>query len=252
MRKINILILLALSFALFASCGKEDDSPPDSPDGEKKVTFPIQLYSRLNNSQLFNTDDFAAVTGRIRTSQSYFTILHRVDAVYNSPGMRNPLVSIAEETGKIPVFIRNRYADTRVEGSGILVGQTIREMSNTPVSDGSCYFSLPLMANGSVNMNIASITFENENQLATGVVTIKEKLDDQTVLVGMAAKALENKLKAEFSEGNYRIEFIEGKNENTNQIIFVITSRKWTVGEHQETAVGTDGISCFDIEIEKL
>ncbi len=252
MQKIKILILLAVSVSIFASCGKDGDSPPDLPDGGKKVTFPIQLYSRLNNRSLFSTDDFAAVTGRIRTSQSYLTILHRVDAVYNSPGMRNPLHSVAEETGKIPVFILNRYAGTRVEGSGILVGQTIREMTNIPVSEGCSYFLLPLMANESINMKITSITFENENQLATGVATIKEKLDDQTVLVGMAAKALENKLKAEFSEGNYRIEFIEGKNENTNQIIFVITSRKWTVGEHQETAVGTDGISCFDIEIEKL
>lgn len=252
MQRINILILLAVSFSLFASCGKEDDSPPDSPDGGKKVTFPIQLYSQLNNSSLFSTDDFAAVTGRIRTSQSYFTILHRVDAVYNSPGIQNPLVSIAEETGKIPVFIRNRYAGTRVEGSGILVGQTIREMKNTPVSDGCSYFSMPLMANESINMNIASVTFENENQLATGVATIKEKLDDQTVLVGIATKTLKNRLKSEFPEGNYRIEFIEGKNENTNQIIFVITSLKWAVGKHQETTIGTDGISCFDIEIEKL
>lgn len=252
MQKIKILILLAVSVSLFASCGKDGDSQPDLPDGGGHITYPIQLYSRLNNSQLFNTDDFTAVTGRIRTSQSYLTILHRIDAVYNSPGMRNPLVSIAQETGKIPVFIRNRYAGTRVEGSGILVGQTIREMSNTPISDGCSYFSLPLMANESINMNVASITFENENQLATGVATIKEKLDDQTVLFGIAYKALKNSLKSEFHKESYRIEFIEGKDENTNQLIFVITSLKWAVGEHQETAIGTDGIFCFDIKIEKL
>lgn len=252
MQRINILILLAVSFSLFASCGKEDNSPPDKPDGGKKVTFPIQLYSRLNNSQLFSTDDFAAVTGRIRASQSYFTILHRVDAVYNSSEIRNPLVRIAEETGKIPVFIWNRYAGTRVEGSGILVGQTIREMKNTPASDGCGYFSIPFMANESINMNVASITFENENQMATGMSTIKEKLDNQTVLFGIADKALENRMKDEFPEGIYHIEFIEGNNENKNQIIFVITSLEWAVGEHKETTIGTDGISCFDIEIEKL
>ncbi len=251
MRKINILILLALCFSLFASCGKEDDSSSDLPDGGEDKTFSIQLYSRLNDAQLFNTDDFAAVIGRIRSSQSYITILHRVDAVYNSPGMRNPLVSIAEETVKIPVFIWNRYEGTRVEGSGILSGQTIREMTNTPISDGCSYFSLPLTANGSVAMNVASITFENENQLATGVATIKEKLNDQTVLVGIAAKALQNKLKSEFAEENYRIEIIEGKEEKTNQIIFVVTSPKRAVREHKETVTGTDGISCFDIKIDK-
>lgn len=252
MRKINILILLAISFSLFASCGKEDDSPPDQPDGGKKVTFPIQLYSRLNNSPLFSTDDFAAVTGRIRTSESYFTILHRVDAVYNSSGIRNPLVSIAEETLKIPVFIWNRYAGTRVEGSGILVGQTIRQMRSIPVSDGCSYFSIPLMANESINMNVASINFENETQLTTGVATIKEKMDDQTVLVGITDKTLKNRLKSEFPETSYHIGFIEGKDGNTNQLIFIVTSLKWAVGEHQETTVGTDGISCFDIKIEKL
>jgi len=252
MRKINILILLAVGFSIFASCGKEDDSPPDLPDGGENITYPIQLYSRLNNSQLFNTDDFAAVIGRIRSSQSYLTILHRIDAVYNLSEIRNPMVSIAEETVKIPVFIWNRYAGTRVEGSGILVGQTIGEMRNIPTSDGCSYFSLPLMANESINMNFASITFENENQLAAGVATIKEKLDDKTVLVGIAGKILQEKLKSAFPENDYPIEIIEGKDEKTNQIIFVITSRKWAVREHKEAPVGADGISCFDLEIEKL
>jgi hypothetical protein len=252
MRKINILILLAVSFSVFVSCGKEDDSPPDLPDGGRNETFPIQIYSRLNNGPLFHTDDFAAVTGRIRASQNYLTILHRVDAVYNSSQMQNPTVSIAEQTVKIPAFAWNRYSGTRVEGSGILVGQTIGEMRNTPISDGCSYFSLPLIANGSVNMNLASITFENENQLAAGVATIKEKMDGKTVLLGVAAKTLQNKLKSAFPEENYRVEIIESKDGNTNRIIFVTTSLKWVVREHLETAVGTDGIFCFDLKIEKL
>lgn len=252
MQKINILILLVVGFWAFVSCGKEDDPSPEPPEWDKANTRSIQFYSRLNNSQLFNTSDFAAVTGRIRTSQSYITILHRIDAVSGLTEMQNPIVTIAEETGKIPIFIWSRYSGTRVEGSGILVGQTIAEMKNTPISDGCNYFSVPLTANGSINMKVASITFENENQLATGIAAIKEKPDDQTVLIGVAAKALQTKLKSAFSEENYRAEFVESKNGNTNQIIFVITSLKWVVREHNEVAVGADGISCFDIKIEKL
>lgn len=252
MQKINILILLAVCSWAFVFCGKKDDPSTDLPEWGEKNTVPIQFYSRLSNEKLFNTDDYSAVTSRIRASQSYVAVLHRVDAAYSLTEMQNPMVTIAAEAVKIPLFAWTRYSDMRIEGSGILVGQTVAEMRNTPISDGCCYVSVPLTANGSINLNFASIAFENETQLTKSVATIKEKLDNKTVLVGVGAKTLQNKLKSEFTEGNYRFETIERADGKATQFIFIVTSPKWKIYEYKETAVGTDGISCFDIKIEKL
>ncbi|MDX9883991.1 MAG: hypothetical protein RBS73_18170 [Prolixibacteraceae bacterium] len=255
MQKTNILILLAAIVWAFVSCGKENDPVPDLPEWEKNNTVSIQFYSRLSNEKLFKTDDYSAVISRIHANQNQVAVLHRVDAVYNSTEILNPMVPIAAETVKIPVFAWNRYSGTRVEGSGILIGHTIAEMKNTPVSEGCNHFTVPVTmvtATGSINMTFTSISFENENQLTTGAATIKEKLDDKTVLAGVAAKTLQNKLKTAFPEGNYRVEIIESTDGKANQIIFVITGPKWIVREHKEVAVGTDGISCYDIKIEKL
>jgi hypothetical protein len=248
MQKTNILVILSVILWAFVSCGKGKDPSPYMPEWGKNSTISIQFYSRLSNEKLFKTEDYSAVISRIRANKNHVAVLHRIDAVNNLSEIQNPMVTIAAEAVKIPLFAWSRYSGTRVEGSGILVGQTIAEMKNIPISDGCSYFSVPLTANGSIILNFASITFENENQLTTGVATIKEKLNDQTVLVGVAAKTLQNKLKIEFPEGNYRIETIE----STDQIIFVITSPKWIVLEYKEVAVGTDGISCYDIKIEKL
>jgi len=250
-----LLILLAISFWAFVSCGKKDDPSPELPEGEKDNTVSIQFYSRFSNEKLFNTGDYSAVISRIRANQNHVAVLHRVDAVYNLSEIQNPMVSIAAETVKIALFAWNRYSGTRVEGSGILIGHTVAEMKNTPISDGCSYFTIPVTivtANGSINMTFASISFENENQLTTGVATIKEKLDDKTVLVGVAAKTLQNKLKSEFPEGNYKFEVIESVEGKTTQFIFVVTTRQWVVREYKEVTVGSDGISCFDLKIEKL
>lgn len=252
MQKINILILLAITLWAFGSCGKKDVPSPDLPQWGKNNVFPIQFYSRLSNEKLFKTDDYSAVISQIRANQNYIVVLHQVDAAYSLTEMQNPMVTIAAETVKIPLFAWNRYSVPRIEGSGILVGQTVAEMKNTLISDGCSYFSVPLTANGSINLNFASITFENENQLTTGVATIKENLDDKTVLVGVAEKTLHHKLKAEFPDGNFRFETIERIDAKATKFIFMVSTPKWKLYEHKESAVGTDGISCFELKIEKL
>ncbi len=255
MQRNYILILLAISLWAFVSCGKEENPLPDLPEWKKNNTVVVQFYSKLSNETLFGTNDYSSVINHIRINQSQVAVLHRADAVYNLTQMQNPMVAIAEETVKIPVFAWNRYSGTRVEGSGILIGHTVAEMKNTPVSDGCNYFTVPVTmvtTSGSVNMTFASVCFENESQLTAGAAIAKQKLDDKTVLVGVVEKALQNKLKSEFPEGAYRTETIESKNGKADQTIFVITSPKWIVREHTEVAVGTDGILCFDIKIEKL
>lgn len=255
MKKNDILILLAISLWAFVSCGKDDDPSSDLPEWKKNNTVTIQFYSKLNNQMLFGTADYAAVTSRIKANQNQVAVLHRVDAVYNLTEIQNPMVAIAAETVKIPLFAWSRFSETKAEGSGILIGHTIAEMKNTPISDGCSYFTVPVTmvtASGSINMIFASICFENESHLAAGATMVKEKLDDKTVLVGVAGKALQNKLKSGFSEESYRIETIESNDGKADQIIFVITSQKWVVREHTKTAVGADGISCFDLKIEKL
>lgn len=252
MQKINILILLAVSLWAFGSCGKEDDSSPDLPEWGKNNTVSIQFYSRLSNEKLFNTGDYSAVVSRIRTNQNHVAVLHRADAVYGSSEILNPMVSIAAETVKIPLFAWNRYAGTQVEGSGILIGQTISKMENISISDGCSYFSVPIMANGTINMNFTTISFENENQLTAGLPTIKEKLDEKTVLIGVSAKTLRSKLESEFSGGNYRFETIECSGGKATQLLFVVTTQKWLVREHAEVSIGSDGIFCFDLKIEAL
>jgi hypothetical protein len=255
MKKNDILILLAISLWAFVSCGKDDDPSPDLPEWKKNNTVTIQFYSKLNNQTLFGTADYSSVTNRIRSNQNHVAVLHRVDAVYSSAEIQNPMVAIGAETVKIPFFAWNRFSATKAEGSGILIGHTVAEMKNTLISDGCSYFTVPVTtvtASGSINMVFASVCFENESQLAAGATMVKEKLDDKTVLVGVAGKALQNKLKSEFPEGTYRVEIIESKDGKASQIIFVITSHKWIVREHEEVAVGPDGISCVDLKIEKL
>lgn len=252
MQRTNILIILSAMLWAFVSCGKGKDPSPDLPDWGKNSTISIQFYSRLGNDKLFRTEDYSAVIGRIRVNQNHIAVLHRVDAVYNLSEMQNPTVIIAAEAVKIPLFAWSRYSSAQVEGSGILLGQTVTEMKNTPISDGCAYFSVPVLANGGININFATLTFENENQLTTGIPIIKTKLDDKTVLVGVAAKTLQSKLKIAFPEGNYHLETIEPKDAKATQVIFIVTTPKWGLDECKETAVGTDGISCYDINIEKL
>lgn len=252
MQKINILFLLIVSFWLFVSCGKEENPSTDLPEPGTKNLVLIQAYSRFNNQKLFSTNDYSAVINQIRSNQNYVALLHRVDAALGSAGTQNPMVTIAAETVRIPLFAWTRYADVRIEGSGILVGQTITELKNTRTSDGCSYVSVPLTVNGNISMNFASITFEDETQLAAGVAAIKEKIDDKTVLLGFAAKTLLNKLKAEFPEGIYRFETLDRTGGNATQFLFLLTKTKWKLDEYKEKAVGTDGISCFDLKIEKL
>ncbi len=251
MKKINILLLLLIGFWSFISCGKEEDSLPESDTGTNN-SISIQAYSRFNNEKLFKANDYAAAISQIRSKQNSVVLLHRVDATISSTEIKNTMVTIAEETVKIPVFAWTRYADTQIEGSGILVGQTITEMKSIPTSDGCCYVSVPLTVTGGTSMNFSSITFENETQLATGIAEIKANLDDKTVLIGFAAKSLQNKLKTEFSGETYRFETMESSGGNTTQFLFLLTNQKWKLEEYKETAVGTDGISCIDLKIEKL
>ncbi|MFV0268231.1 MAG: hypothetical protein ACK5HT_13980 [Draconibacterium sp.] len=125
-------------------------------------------------------------------------------------------------------------------------------MKSITTSEGSCYVSVPITLTGGNGMNFSSITFENETQLATGIAAIKANLDDKTVLIGFAAKSLQNKLKTEFSGETYRFETMESSGGNTTQFLFLLTNPKWKLQEYKETAVGTDGISCIDLKIEKL
>lgn len=252
MKKINILILLAISLAIFISCGKEDNPSPDLPEWEKNNTVSIQFYSRLSNEKLFSTTDYSAVISRIRSKSNHVAVLHRADAVYGTSEILNPMVTIAAETVKIPLFAWNRYSVARAEGSGILIGQTITKAENTSINDGCSYFSVPIMANGTINMNFTTISFENENQLTAGFATIKEKLDEKTILIGVSAKTLRSKLESEFSGGNYRFETIECSGGKATQLLFVVTTQKWLVREHAEVPIGSDGIFCFDLKIEAL
>lgn len=252
MQKINILLLLTVSFWSFVSCGKEENPSTDLPEWGKNNTVLIQAYSRFNNQKLFNTNDYSAVINQIRSNQNYVVLLHRVDASFALTEAQNPTVTIAAETERIPLFAWTRYANMDIEGSGILVGQTIVEMKNTPISNGCCFASVPLTVNGNIKLNFASVTFENETQLTAGIATIKEKLNDKTVLLGFAAKTLQNKLKVEFSEESYRFETMDHSGGNVSQFLFLLTSSKWKLHEYKETTVGTDGISCFDLKIENL
>lgn len=252
MQKTNNLVILSVILWAFVSCGKGKDPSPDLPEWEKKSTISIQFYSRLSNEKLFKTEDYSMVISRIRANLNHIAILHRIDAMYNLSEIQNPMVTIAAEAVKIPLFAWNRYSGTMIEGSGILVGQTVVEMKNTRISDGCGYLSVPVLVNGGININFAFLTFENENQLTTGVATLKEKLDDKMVLVGVAAKTLQSKLKIAFPEVNYHFETIEPNDSKATQVIFIVTTTKWRLDEYKETTVGTDGISCYDINIEKL
>jgi len=252
MRKINILILLSISFWIFISCGKGENTSTDLPEWGTNTSVLIQVYSRFNDQKLFNTNDYSAVISQIRNNKNSVVLLQRVDAAISSTGIKNPLVTIASEAVRIPLFAWTRYAGAQIEGSGILVGQTITEMKNIAISDSCCYVSVPLTVNGSISMNFASITFKNETQLITGVATIKESLDDKTMILGFAAKTLQNKLEAEFSGEAYCFETMESSRENATQFLFLLANPKWKLDEYKETTVGTDGIFCFDLKLEKL
>ncbi len=222
------------------------------PEWNKNNAVTILFLSKLNNETLFSGTEYSAVASAVRKTANSVTVLHRADVVYNGNKIQNPTISIASEIRRTGLFSRIRYSGEKVEGTGILIGQTITEMGNTTLSDESACFSVPITANGSVPMTFSFVSFENESQLNAGLAAVKEKLTDETVWVGVINKALQEKLKSEFSGGDYRLEIVESNETRETQLVFVLTTLNWLVREHTKTSVGSDSVICLNFKIEAL
>ncbi len=252
MKLLNRILLMALSAAALVSCDKGSDPEPELPAWNKNRTATIQFYSRFTNEPLFKNADYVPVVSRIRSSVQQVAVLHRSDAVYGASDPVNPMAAVAAVAGKVPFFLLNRIVGQRAEVSGILIGHTVAKMETVSVSDGSRLLSLPTRANASISMTFACVAFENESQVTSGAEIIRKNLTEATVLVGVAPVALKQKLSSEFAAPNCRLVTIESTSSAGNQLVFVLTTLKWVVREHTETAVGAEGISCLDIQIEAL
>lgn len=250
MAKNVVASFILIYLFLFLSCEREGATPTDQEKPEVTESFTIQIFSRLNNDQLLNPSGSVEIMDLIRAIKRDITLLHRVDASFNDYTSNNPIVTIGEAVLKIPLFIWNRYSATHMEGSGVLLEKSIREMSNRFILDGCNLFVIPFTQSKGNEMKFAFITFENEEQLAAGSEIVAKYVDDTTLLFGFVGKSLRKELIATFVAKGIHCEIIDGKDGQSSQLLFFLANEKYVIGNQKETAVGTSGISCFDVDIE--
>jgi len=253
--KMKYLMLLAVSLMVM-SCGKdpEPDPGPELPDWNKTRTTTVLVLGRMNNAPLMQqaSSDLEAVSGLIRSTVHSVALLHRADVVSGGLFTSNPVVAVGASAKRVPLFALHAYKDEVAEGTGMLIGHTYAKSEMIPVAGGTSFLKVDTKANASIPMIFGTVSIDQQSQITAAAQLVKTHLTDGTVVAGMVSKTLAAQWKGEFPQSQYRFELVESTTASATQSIYVVSKSKWVLREATENALGSSGISVFNLQIESI
>lgn len=254
----NTISALFLLLLLFTACSSDPDAEPGGGDNNQQLppwnkanTISVGFVGKLNGEPLTTETEIKAIGNYLQSKDNHIVIIDRCD-VNSGTGSINPSVLIAATLKKVHTFARNQITGTAIEGSGVLIGHTVRKQEESKIMEDCFLKSVETRISKTQPVMFSTVCIQNNEQIPNAVNTLKIAAQKGNLIVGSIRKdlftTLEEKLKK--SDFAFRLEKAEETSKTDVYTVFVLSSHSWVLRNSTVEKAGTHQV--FNLQIELL
>ncbi len=253
---LKITILLPAIILLIAGCEKQQPSDdgyvaPDVPsEVNENNLLSIEFYSRMDETTLFETNDYQSVVSHIAANKTPLAFLFdRSDATI---GNTSPVVDIAWQSRLKSFFIQNQTGDTQIKGTGMIVRSLVPGFEGFAVTDtlflAGCRLTAPLSQPTVVTIMTCKLT--ESCQFPVLVRCLGGKPDDEIIIIGTIKASLKEEMSSylRYNMTDFRLSFVDPEDTGKSNSLFILSSIKAVYRESKELTMNSFPLFQCNIE----
>jgi hypothetical protein len=259
MKTLKNLLYILFSACILISCedpnttehnGYEAPEPPATVVDGNLLT--VEYYSRLNEENLFQTEDYNAIISHIAaTSKPLAFFFDRSDATI---GQTSPVVNMAWKAKMKSFFVQNETGQLYIQGTGIIVRPLIPVFNGIHRSDSLFLAGCTLMApcNQPVTVVLSTCKISEIYQHAQIAEALGDSLKTNKIVIGTIATDQKESFKEylKYHMTGFRLAFHTVSDIEKTYSLFILTPVNFVSRDIQELSIG--GIPMYQCKIEYL